>query len=133
MYVVLELTTNFEILNTQIALSSGCRHGDVHLQDDDAIGNNLNSVTFGIRAERELSCNVSAFAWLQESFLFGRDVFDDYPNAHINGAFNTIPGCVLAWKPGILTLSLKAVQATGPVWFLHRSVNYYAVPRDREM
>ena len=84
MYLDLELTTNLEICNTQIMLSGGYRHAEVSLQDDYAIWNDLNGITFGIRAQREILCNFSAFAWLQESFLFGHDDYNDYSTGHIN-------------------------------------------------
>ena len=57
----LELTTNLEICNTQIMLSGGYRHAEVSLQDDYANWNNLNGITFGIRAQREISVQLQRF------------------------------------------------------------------------
>ena len=80
----LELTTNLEICNTQIMLSGGYRHAEVNLMDGYAIWNDLNGITFGIRAQRQIWCNLSAFAWLQDSFLFGNDDGNHHPTSHIN-------------------------------------------------
>ena len=80
----LELSTNLEVCNTQIALSGGYRHADVSTTGDYAIWNDLNGITFGIRAQRQLMCNISAVAWLQESFLFGHDDYNGDSNGHIN-------------------------------------------------
>lgn len=83
-YIDLELTTNLEICSTQILLSGGYRHADVKLQDNYANWNNLNGVTFGVRVQREIWCDISVFGWLQESFLYGTDEYSDEENGHIN-------------------------------------------------
>lgn len=138
-YLDLELTTNFCICNTDITLSGGYRHADVHLQDDYAIWNNANGVTFGMRVSRDISCNLTAFAWLQESFLYGTDDYDDYSTSHFNWTeaqlgvqYNTCVAGTSAWlRAGVEAQDIAApfdsyyYDAPGEFgYFIGGGVNY---------
>ena len=80
-YYDFEVTDTICICNWNGIISGGFRHVEYDAYSDDNDGDrvafNGDGVTLGIQLDRYINCDLSLFAWLQHSMLYGDDEEDD--------------------------------------------------------
>ena len=85
-YLDLELTDTVCICNLHATVSAGYRHARYDSFEDEDLDVEFDGdgVTWGVMVEREVSCSLSAYAWVQHSLVYGDDEESNHEEVYLS-------------------------------------------------
>lgn len=135
-YLDVEVTQSFCLCNLNGVVSGGYRHADYKAWFDDELYGNFegDGITFGLELQRDITCNLGLYAWVQHAIVVGDDEAEsdniiDWTEAQLAAQYSSCVGGYDAFaRVGVEAQFHDGVEGgyeSGLMgWFLSAGLNY---------